>query len=322
MHWRSASGRPDSKLTLRKVLSNYKARGLPTIPLWSGILVLAVINWVFLPMLNWTFIILVVLGLFVSGRQFRADKIVVRSIRVGGTGVYRFCVSPALRAALVLFAVGLIALQYPGTVFSAINFGWLLLTRSISSLFAGLDTLPLPEGQRYLFISIAALSSLVVWRLLHQNAISTDAPKARGHSLRLPRGPLTFGRNVTLAEASSRGLVKEIRRGTEFRPVQVRMPTPALSSELRIAVELGPGLDVERVERLALHALHILDWGRVVVHTPCARQRLADGGTRLQIRFSVTDVARGKLHVLNDARASVWDCLHADGIAFALWTSA
>ena len=125
MHWRSASGGPDSKLTLRKLLSNYKARGLPMIPLWSGILALAVIDWVFLPMLNWTLIILVVLGLFVSSRQLRAGQIVVRSIRLGGTGIYRFCVSPALRAALVLFAVGLIALQYPGTVLSAINFSWL-----------------------------------------------------------------------------------------------------------------------------------------------------------------------------------------------------
>jgi hypothetical protein len=67
--------------------------------------------------------------------------------------------------------------------------------------------------------------------------------------------------------------------------------------------------------------LIVADWGRAVVHTPCARQRLADGGTRLQIRFCVTDVARGKLHVLSDARASVWDCLHADGIAFGLRTS-
>src|SRR5215469_13503245 len=30
-------------------------------------------------------------------------------------------------------------------------------------------------------------------------------------------------------------------------------------------------------ERLALHALRTLDDGRAVVHTPCARQRLADG---------------------------------------------
>ena len=142
-------------------------------------------------------------------------------------------------------------------------------------------------------------------------------PKARGHSLRLSRGPLTFGRNVTLAEASSRGLVKEIRRGTELRPTQVQTPRSALSSsELRIAVELGPGADVKRVERLALEALHSLDWGRAVVRTPCARQRLADGGTRLQFCFCVTDIARGKLHVLSDARASLWDCLHAGGIAF------
>jgi hypothetical protein len=286
------------------------------IPLWSGIVALAAINWVFLPMLNWTLIMLVVLGLFVSSRQFRADQLVARSIRLGGNGVYRICVSPALRAALVLFAVGLIALQYPGTVLGAINFGWLLLTRSISLLFGALDTLALPDGQRYLFISIATLSSLVVWRLLHRNAISIDPPKPQGHSLRLSRGSLTFRKNVTLAKASSKSLVKEIRRGTEFRPTQIRIPTPALSSELRIAVELGPGSDVERVEKLALHALHTLDWGRAVVHTPCARQRLADGGTRLQIRFCVTDIARGKLHVMSDARASLWDCLHAAGIAF------
>jgi hypothetical protein len=79
---------------------------------------------------------------------------------------------------------------------------------------------------------------------------------------------------------------------------------------------VGPRADVERVERLALHALRSLDWGRAIVHTQFARQRLADGGTRLQIRFCVTDVARGKLHVLSDARASLWDCLHAAGIAF------
>jgi hypothetical protein len=35
----------------------------------------------------------------------------------------------------------------------------------------------------------------------------------------------------------------------------------------------------------------------------------------------VTDVARGKLHVLSDARASLWDCLHADGAPFTLRTS-
>jgi hypothetical protein len=291
------------------------------IPLWSGILALAVIDWVFVPMLNWTLIILVVLGLFVSRRQFRAGQIVVRSIRLGGTGVYWFCVSPALRVALVLFAVGLVALQYPGTVLGAINFSRLILTSSISSLFGTLDTLALSDGQRYLFISIAALGSLVVWRLLHRNAISNGRSKAQGHSLRLSRGPLTFGKNATLAEASWRRLVKEIRRGTEVRPGQVWMRAPALSSELRIAVELGPGSDVERVERLALHALHALDWGRAIVHKPCARQPLADGGTRLQIRFCVTDIARGKLHVLSDARASLWDCLHAAGITFALRTS-
>jgi hypothetical protein len=317
MHRRSAPRGRDRKLTPRRVLSNYKARGLLTIPLWSGILALAVIDWVFLPMLNWTLIMLVVLGLFVSSRQFRANQIVVKSIRLGGTGVYRLCVSPAWRAALVLSAVGLIALRYPGTALGAINFGSLLLTRSISSLFGTLGTLALPDGQRYLFIFIATLSSLVVWRLLHRNAISNDPPKAQGHSRRLDRGTL----NVTFAEASSRSLLRKIRRGTEYRPSQVRMPTPVLSSELRIAVDLGPGSDVERVERLALQALLALDWGRAVVHTPCARQRLAGGGTRLQFRFCVTDVARGKLHLLSDAKASLWDCLHAAGIAFRLGTS-
>jgi hypothetical protein len=315
MHLRSASGGPDSKLTLRKLLSAYKGRSLPTIPLWSGILVLAVIDWVFLPVLNWTLIILVALGLFVSGRKFRADQIVVSSIRLGGTGVYRFCVSPALRVALVLFAVGLVALQHPGTVLNAINFSRLILTNSISSLFGTLDTLALSDGRRYLFISIAALGSLVVWRLRHRNAISNDGSNAQGHSPRLSRGPLTFEKNATLAEGSWRSLVKKVR------PAQVRMPAPALSFELRIAVELGPGSDVERVERLALHALHALDWGRAIVHRPCARLPLADGGTRLQIRFCVTDIARGRLHVLSDARASLWDCLHAAGITFALRTA-
>jgi hypothetical protein len=149
-------------------------------------------------------------GSFVSSRKFRADQIVVSSIRLGGTGVYRFCVSPALRAALVLFAVGLTALQYPGTVLGAINFSWLILTRSISSLFGTLDTLS--DGQRYLFISIAALGSLVVWRLLHRKAISNEPSKAQVRSLSPSRGLLTFGKNVTSAEASSRTLVKDSSR--------------------------------------------------------------------------------------------------------------
>jgi len=210
MHWRSASGGPDSKLTQRELLSNYKARGLPMIPLWSGILALAVINWVFLPMLNWTLIILVVLGLLVFSRQFRADQIIARSIRLGATGVYRFSVSSALRIALVVLAVALISLQYPGTVLGAINLGWLLLTRSISSLFGVSDTLALPDGQRYLFISIAALGSLIVWRLLYRNTISNDPPRAQGRSLRLSRKPLPFGKNSHggrsfLEEKSSKG---------------------------------------------------------------------------------------------------------------------
>jgi hypothetical protein len=261
--------------------------------------------------------------LFVSGRKFRADQIVVSSIRLGGTGVYRFCVSPALRAALVVFAVGLIALQYPGKVLGAINLGWLLLTRSISSLFGTSDTVALANGQRYLFISIAAVGSLIVWRLLHRNTISNDPPRAQGRSPRLSKKPLPFGRNAAVVEAFWRkSPVKEIGRAAVFRPTQVQAPALALSlSELKIVVELGPRADVERVERLALHALRSLDWGGAIVRTQFARQPLADAGTCLQIRFCVTDVARGKLHVLSDARASVWDRLHADGIAFAMRTS-
>jgi hypothetical protein len=320
MHWRRASGGPDSKLTPRKLLSNYKARGLPMIPLWSGILALAVINWVFLPMLNWTLIILVVLGLFVSGRQLGADQIVLRFIRLGVAGFYRFCVSPVLRGALALFAVGFIALQYYGTVLDAINLCWVLLSRSMNTLFAVSKTLLSPDGHGYLFVSIAALACLVAWRLRYRNAISDDTLTAHGHLRRLSRRSLPFGKNVTSAEPSSRnGLVREIPRGTELRPIQVRTPRLALSSsELRIAVELGPGADVERVERLALEALRTLDWGRALVRTSCTRQRLADGGARLEISFCVTDVAKGRLHVLGDARASIWDCLHAAGIAFVL----
>jgi hypothetical protein len=322
MHWRRASGGPDSKLTPRKLLSNYKARGLPMIPLWSGILALAVINWVFLPMLNWTLIILVVLGLFVSGRQLGADPIVLRFIRLGVAGVYRSCVSPVLRGALALVAIGFIALQYYGTVLDAINLCWLLLSRLMNTLFAVSKTLLSPDGQGYLFVSIATLACLVAWRLRYRNALSNDTLTAHEHLRHLSR---RFGKMVTSAETSSRnGLVREIRRGTELRPTQVWTPRlgPS-SSELRIAVELGPGADVERVERLALEALRTLDRGRAVVHTLCTRQRLADGAARLQISFCVTDVARGRLHVLSDARASVWDCLHADGIAFGLrtWSS-
>jgi len=316
MQWRGASGRPESHFTLRKLLSNYSAPAFPRMLLWSGILAMAVFDWVFLPLLKWTVIILVILVLFVSRRQLGAGRIVVRSIRLGGAGVYRVCVSPALRVVLALFAMEFIVLLYSGTVLSAINLGWLLLTTSMSSLFGALDTRSLPDGQRYLFISIVALGCLVVWRVLAQ-------PKAHGHLLRLSQGSRQFGLSVTFAKTSWRtSPVKEIRRGTEFRPTRVQTPTPMLtSSEMRIGIELGPGANVERVERLALHALSTLDWGTAVVHTPFARQRLADGRTCLQIRFYVADVARGKLHVLSDARASLWDCLHAGGVAFALRTS-
>jgi hypothetical protein len=201
-------------------------------------------------------------------------------------------------------------------VLSAINLGWLLLTGSMNLFFAALDILSV--GQRYLFISIAALGCLVAWRGLPRNAIFNNTPKAHGHLLRFSRGPRQLDQSVTFAEATwSRGLAKEIRRGADFRSTQVRTLTPT-SSALRIVVELGRGADVERVERLALQALRTLDWGKAVVDMPCARQRLADGCTHLQIRFCVSDVARGRLHVLSDARASLWDCLHTHGIAFTL----
>src|SRR5262249_11542979 len=233
MRWRSTSGEPHSQLPFQKLRPNYKAPALPMIPLWSGIFVLAVLDWVFFPLLKWTLIILVILGVFVSGRKLGAAQIIFRSFRLGGAGVYRFSISPALWAALALFAVGFIALNYPWTVLSAINLGWLLLTRSIS-LFATLGTLALPDGQRYLLISAAALGSLVVWRVMSRNAISNDTPAAHGPLLLLSRGPQPFAKNVTFAEASSKRSPAK-----EFRSAHVQPPRSALSSsELRIAVEL------------------------------------------------------------------------------------
>jgi hypothetical protein len=230
-------------------------------------------------------------------------------------------VSSPRRTALALLAIGIIVLQYAGTVFSAINSGWVLGARATKSLFAALDTLSLPDGQRYLFVSIATVGCLVVWRMLSGGGNSDQTARAHGQLLRLWRRPRESRQTLTSAEASWSRWAKEIRRRRWCGPAQTRI-TPGLSpSELGITVELRPGADVERAERLALNALHTLDCGRAIVHVRCARQGLPDGGTRLQIGFCVTDVTKGKLHVLSDARASLWDCLHKEGVPFALRTS-
>ena len=92
---------------------------------------------------------------------------------------------------------------------------------------------------------------------------------------------------------------------------------PTEPVELRIALAIPPGEDYEAAAALATKAMAEMMHGEGISPV-CARQRTAAGGVVLDIRFHVGDMRRGRVHILADAQARLWDVLHTHSIPFAL----
>ena len=60
-----------------------------------------------------------------------------------------------------------------------------------------------------------------------------------------------------------------------------------------------------------------MTYGQGIPAAVCTRRDTATGGVVLDIRFHVRDLRRGRVHVLADAQAVLWDVLHAHRIPFA-----
>ena len=86
--------------------------------------------------------------------------------------------------------------------------------------------------------------------------------------------------------------------------------------ELHLFVRLSHRTDQDAAARLAVQAMAA---ARETLGTPapvCLSRSAADGSAVLELLFHVSDLRRGRQHVLGEVRSNIWDALNDQRIAF------
>ena len=103
------------------------------------------------------------------------------------------------------------------------------------------------------------------------------------------------------------------------RPINTRahlLEADGLIEELRLFVRLSHRTDQEIAAGLAVQAMAA---ARETLGTPapvCLSRSAADGSAVLELLFHVSDLRRGRQHVLGEVRSNIWDALNDQRIAF------
>ena len=103
------------------------------------------------------------------------------------------------------------------------------------------------------------------------------------------------------------------------RPINIRahlLEADGPIEELRLFVRLSHRTDQEIAARLAVQAMAA---ARETLGTPapvCLSRSAADGSAVLELLFHVSDLRRGRQHVLGEVRSNIWDALNDQRIAF------